>query len=146
MSEDEAIEIILDNKKEYEKIIKELEDITDANGNKPIETIQDCQKFVQAIETILDLYQEDEEIIKRLNAEYETAQGYIVVLKKSLKEEKEKNKEIEKENWIMRTVDKQYISKDKIKAILEEYRYTKIEDTEKIIEFYKKIQGLLEEN
>ena len=58
MSEEEAIEIILDNKKEYEKIIKELEDVRDANGNKLNETIQDCQKFVQAIETILDLYKE----------------------------------------------------------------------------------------
>lgn len=33
---------------------------------------------------------------------------------------------------------------DKIKAILEEYKYTEIGDSEKIIEFYKKIQSLLE--
>ena len=37
-----------------------------------------------------------------------------------------------------------YISKDKIKAILEEYKYTEIGDSEKIIEFYKKVQSLLE--
>lgn len=33
---------------------------------------------------------------------------------------------------------------DKIKAILEEYKYTEIGDSEKIIEFYKKMQSLLE--
>ena len=37
-----------------------------------------------------------------------------------------------------------YIKKDKIKAILEEYKYTEIGDNEKIIEFYKKMQSLLE--
>lgn len=64
MSEDEAIEIILDNKKEYERIIKELEDVTDVNGNKPNETIQDCQKFVQAIETILVELEKKDKIIE----------------------------------------------------------------------------------
>ena len=33
---------------------------------------------------------------------------------------------------------------DKIKAILEEYKYTEIGDSEKIIEFYKKMESLLE--
>lgn len=36
-------------------------------------------------------------------------------------QEKEKNKELEKENWIMRTVDKQYISKDRIKELKDFY-------------------------
>lgn len=39
---------------------------------------------------------------------------------------------------------REFISKDKIKAILEEYKYTEIGDSEKIIEFYKKMQLLLE--
>ena len=39
-------------------------------------------------------------------------------------------------------VDKKW--EDKIKAILEQYKYTEIGDSEKIIEFYKKIQSLLE--
>ena len=33
---------------------------------------------------------------------------------------------------------------DKIKAILEEYKYTEIGDSEKIIKFYEKMQSLLE--
>ena len=40
--------------------------------------------------------------------------------KKELEQEKEKNKELEKENWIMRTVDKQYVSKDKIRDKIKE--------------------------
>ena len=58
-------------------------------------------------------------------------------------------KEIEelKENYIRlqntEAIQDIYIKKDKIKAILEEYKYTEIGDSEKIIEFYKKMQSLL---
>lgn len=66
MNENEAIKIILDDKKEYERTIKVLEDVRDTNGTKPIETIEDCQKSVQAIETILDLYQQEKEKNKEI--------------------------------------------------------------------------------
>lgn len=75
MCEDEAIKVLKNYTQHKKETMKET--------------------LVDAIETILDLYQEDEKIIKRLNTEYETAQGYILALKKSLEEEKEKNKEIE---------------------------------------------------
>lgn len=65
MNEDEAIDIILDNKKEYEEIIKELEDLGDGN-DKPIRTIKDCQKFVQAIETILNELEKKDKIINAM--------------------------------------------------------------------------------
>jgi len=42
----------------------------------------------------------------------------------------------------LQNADKKW--EDKIKAILEEYKYAEIGDSEKIIEFYKKIQSLLE--
>ncbi len=47
-------------------------------------------------------------------------QYMIKKFKKEMEQEKEKNKELEKENWIMRTVDKQYISKDKIREFIKE--------------------------
>lgn len=81
--------------------------------------------------------------------------------------EKEKNKELDEQNFKYTTkiallqteveeLDKEntrqheLIGKihkkweDKIKAILEEYKYTEIGDSERIIEFYKKMQLLLE--
>ena len=98
MSEDESIEIILDNKKEYEEIIKELEDLGDGN-DKPIKTIQDCQKFVQAIETILDLYQQEKEKNKELeNADLTTVymKGFYDAKNKYKDKIKTKIKELEK--------------------------------------------------
>lgn len=53
----------------------------------------------------------------------------------------------ERENQILYEGMKHKINMEwvlKIKAILEEYKYTEIGDSEKIIEFYKKIQSLLE--
>ena len=56
---------------------------------------------------------------------------------KEIIELKAKNKELEKnlKKW-----------ESKVKEILEQYKYTEIGDTDKIIEFYKKIQELLEES
>jgi hypothetical protein len=118
MTEDEAIEIILDDKKEYERIIKELEDVTDINGNKPNETIQDCQKFVQAIKTILDLYQKE----KEKNEELSTIKEGIRVLQNSgLMDEQY----IVIANWNLKNTSYKhllddYISKDKIRAKIKE--------------------------
>lgn len=41
-------------------------------------------------------------------------------------------------------VEKNYIHKDKLKEILTEYRKTSITDHLKIIEFWKKLEALLE--
>ena len=71
----------------------------------------------EAIQDFLNLYRQLQdkciELATTINA-----------LQTDLKEEKEKNKELEKENWIMRTVDKQYISKDKIKDKIKYYENT----------------------
>lgn len=99
MNESEAIEILLDNKKEYEEIIKELEDVIDGN-DKPIKTIKDCQKFVQAIETILDLYKKTkyelegkECLIDTMTHNEEVLTRNYEILENKLQQEKEKNKE-----------------------------------------------------
>ena len=39
-----------------------------------------------------------------------------------------------------------YVPKSKIKEILEQYKYTEIGNAEKLIEFYKKLQKLLEDS
>lgn len=69
---------------------------------------------------------------------------------KELQQEKEKNKELIKRNEAlsnnMLSLACNSIRKDKIREILEKYKYTEIGDTMKIIEFYKTMQGLLEEN
>lgn len=80
----------------------------------------------------------DIEILERLENMQETfieegLQGYemiIVNTKNLINNLIARNKEIEKENWIMRTVDKQYISKDKIKEdyILKSKAEEKIEE------------------
>ena len=45
---------------------------------------------------------------------------------------------------IRKYINENYIPKSKIKEILEQYKYTEIGDTENLIEFYKKLQRLLE--
>lgn len=77
------------------------------------------------------------------------SEHYIKVLldliKKQSKEIEELNKSDEsKEQSSMNYYNLYRELVDKIKAILEEYKYTEIGDSEKIIEFYKKIQSLLE--
>lgn len=105
MSEDEAIEILKDFKKRINTWHAEL-----------------VEEDIQAIETILDLYNKEKEKNKELSQELterickNVEAEVFEEMRLELKQEKEKNKELEKENWIMRTVDKQYISKDKIRA------------------------------
>ena len=114
MNEDEAIDIILGNKKEYEEIIKELEDVGDANVNKPIGTIKACQKFVQAIETILDLYKQEKEKNSKLQKRNDKQ---FRLLRKKDKEIQE-IKDISEHDWEERCrltfKLENYISKDKI--------------------------------
>ena len=80
----------------------------------------------------------------------------ICQLEKELKEEKEKNKKLEKDNKQLDILVKEkskdigymvlnYISKDKIREILENYKYTEITDNDNVVKFYKEIKELLEE-
>lgn len=48
-------------------------------------------------------------------------------------------------NDIRDYLDKYKIVLDKIKDLLKEYKYTNIEDYSRIIEFYRKLESLLEE-
>lgn len=43
-------------------------------------------------------------------------------------------------------IEKNYIHKDKIKEILDKYGKTHIEDGYRIIQFYKELEKLLEDN
>lgn len=69
----------------------------------------------------------------------ESAKIVINLIEKQSKEIEEYKKQLD-----LDYVKNNYTSNDKIKAILEEYKYTTIGDSEKIIEFYKKMQSLLE--
>ena len=50
-----------------------------------------------------------------------------------------------KENWIHKDILNSYILKSKLEEILDRYAYTKLDDEEKIIRFYKELQELVEE-
>lgn len=117
---------------------------------------EDEKKAIKIIREDIEVYKEKGAwkenfiLVKSLR----TLLNLIEKQQEELQQEKEKNKELEekqdrlafKTNLYMNDVlSNNIVSKDKIRAILEEYRYTEIGDTEKIIEFYKKIQGLLEE-
>lgn len=98
---------------------------------------------------------EEKEALRNFKSEYETCDHYssdliielddaeiiLNLIEKQSKEIEELKKERATE---IVYVDKNFVRKDKIKAILEEYKYTEIGDSEKIIEFYKKMQSLLE--
>lgn len=88
-----------------------------------------------AIENLLDLYQKEREKNKELTDFIE-----------AIEELKQAKKPVTNLVYEMNKFKDDFISKDKIREILDTYRYTKIEDTGKIIEFYKAIQNLLEEN
>ena len=46
--------------------------------------------------------------------------------------------------YVGKKFDKEFISKDKLEAILEKYKHTELGDDEKILKFYKELQSLLE--
>lgn len=87
-------------------------------GTMPIYRIDD---LANAIKTILNLIEKQQKEIEELKDIVET---------------------LRKENVNLYIERRQ--NENKIKAILEEYKYTEIGDSEKIIEFYKKIQSLLD--
>jgi len=65
---------------------------------------------------------------------------------KELKEEKEHLIEINNKYNDMKYITRiamLYIPKSKVEEILDKYKYTEIEDSEKIIQFYKELQSLL---
>ena len=47
--------------------------------------------------------------------------------------------------YVGKKFDKEFISKDKLEAILEKYKHTELGDDEKILKFYKELQSLLKE-
>ena len=106
---------------EDEKIIDNFKYWFETNTENGVSTIPDfiCKK-------LLDLYQQEKEKNKKLQ----------IRCKELIEEKQELNTALLYDN----------IHKDKIRAILEKYKYTEIVDTTKIIEFYKAIQNLLEEN
>lgn len=68
-------------------------------------------------------------------------------LEETIEELKEKNASLQKEIKLMKSINinDNYISKDKINNLLNEYANTDLEDFGRIIEFYQKLKELLEE-
>ena len=76
----------------------------------------------------------------------------IIYYRNLYNKEKEKNKELMQEyhKRVQEKIDlrneiENYISKDKIKEILEKYKYTEITEKDNVVKFYKEIEDLLEE-
>lgn len=93
----------------------------------------------------------DEERIEQLELEVKVLRDNNKGLKDKIDEQFKEIEELKKPKYIIdfktnkiTKLTNDFVSKDKIKVILEEYKYTKIGDSKKIIEFYKKMQSLLE--
>lgn len=92
------------------------------------------KEIIQAIENLIQRNKELEKIVKTYNAipnDYMHNDVKIVIADREYF-----NNGILKENCI---------PKSKIKEILEHYKHTEIGDTDKLIEFYIKLQKLLDE-
>ena len=117
MNEEEIIKKAISEIEYYTKEIKDFKDCKTV--------VNDCRQTIDMIQGLLDLYNKEKEKNKELKEEL--------------------NRQINTRIMSEEFIEKNFISKDKIKEILDTYRYTKIEETGKIIEFNRKIEGLVEE-
>lgn len=112
----------------------------------------DHNTYKIALQGILDLYEQEKEKNKKYEiSDYET----ICLENKHLLEQLEIcqadleemtiSNNYKKENWIHKDTLNSYILKSKLEEILDRYAYTKLDDEEKIIRFYKELQELVEE-
>lgn len=133
--------------------IEELITYTNIIIEEGLDSEDDIQSILKKWKTAYEKEKEERERIGKLY--YETNENCIKY-EKELEKEKEKNKELNRlkgfemldifnmgKQSSRQRIEFDYVDKDKIKAILEEYKYTEIGDSEKIIEFYKKMQSLL---
>ena len=146
--EKQAIDIIKNEIKAFETVITAMEkEIDDKDCLR--KNILEIKGDILVRKTLVNLIEkqskEIEEYKKQLDLDY-VDKHFVPIerynqLKKEIEELKEENEKYKNPPFFD---EENYTSNDKIKAILEEYKYTEIGDSEKIIEFYKKMQSLLE--
>lgn len=82
-------------------------------------------EYTKQLEAQLKEYTEMKQYFEKYHVtDNETMYDDFCKMQDELEQEKENNKELEYENWIMRAVDRQYIPKDKIRAKIEELNKT----------------------
>lgn len=152
--EKQAIDIIKNEMKAFETVITAMEkEIDDKDWLR--KNILEIKEDILVRKTLLNLIEKQSKEIEELKEERKSyAEEYIhnnPWLYKQLNENyilRVESEQRERKAYIKGTNDAHELCnkkwEDKIKAILEEYKYTEIGDSEKIIEFYKKMQSLLE--
>ena len=135
--EKKAIEVLKDREYDFDELYCTFRQSFIKPYDKSIGIVLELiEKQSKEIEELKQFKKQVEEIESTNFIKYK---NYI---SKEESEQKEKNAYIDGTNIADKLCNKKW--EDKIKAILEEYKYTEIGDSEKIIEFYKKMQSLLE--
>lgn len=101
---------------------------------------KDFEKSINAHQGLLDLYQKEKE--KREIAE-ENHKVLSLDIAQACKDLGLYEDTIIADELVVE-INKKFISKDKIRELLEKYKYTQISDVDNIINFYKEIEELLE--
>ena len=105
------------------------------------------QKIATMNDYLGDIYSlRDVEEVENAKKEKEIELLRIAVIKQQKEIELNKAKIISDSfhKYVGKKFDKEFISKDKLEAILEKYKHTELGDDEKILKFYKELQSLLE--